>query len=149
MTGPARSRWLWYLLGMGMIGWGAKGLVDHSTTGQLLHTGRLFVLALGGHDAVFAPVAFVVGYLTQRVLPPLIRTPVRVGFAVGGVLVLLAVPLIRSDHRLRNPSILPLPYERNLLLLLGGVAVGILVSIAVQLIRARAQSQTLVRQQQG
>ena len=135
----SRYRWLWYAAGVAMIGWGARGLIGHVSTTGLTHTGRLFAIDIVVHDGLFAPVAFVVAYLTQRILPPLVRTPVRVGLAFGGVLVLLAMPVLLSDHRLRSPSVLPLPYGRNLIILLSGVLAGVIVSVAVNLVGARAR----------
>jgi hypothetical protein len=133
-----RLKSLWYVLGIGMIAWGAKGLLDNTSTKALIHALRLVVVDVIGHDGLFAPVAFVTALLTQRLLPPMVRTPVRVGLAISGVLVLLAMPLILSDRRLRTPSVLPLPYGRNLAILLAIVLAGVLVSVVVTALRSRA-----------
>lgn len=135
-------RSLWYVLGVAMIAWGARGLLTTTSTRQLIHAGRLVVLDVGGHDGVFAPLAFVLGLASQRLLPLSWRAPVRIGLAFGGLLVILAMPVILSDHRGRTSSSLPLPYERNLVILLGFVALGVVASIGVRAIRARAQSRT-------
>ncbi len=137
----SRFRWLWYAPGIAMIAWGVRGLMTNTSTTALLHTLRLVVLNVGGHDVLFAPLAFALALLTGR-LPAVIRTPVRVGLAIGVVLTMLALPVILSDHRLRSPSVLPLPYERNLGILLGLVATAVVVSVVVRALRARALSRT-------
>lgn len=132
----SRFRWFWYAGGLAMIAWGALGLWQHGSTRDLTNALRFAVVGLAGHDAFFAPVAFVVAYATARLLPTVVRTPVRVGLAISVVLLFLAFPMIRSDNRLRSPSVLPLPYERNLAILLGlvflGVVVGILAKVRQQ-----------------
>lgn len=56
------------------------------------------VLWIGGgpivNDAVFAPVAAVVGLLLARILPKPWRTPVQVGAMLTAVLVFVAFPLL-------------------------------------------------------
>jgi hypothetical protein len=133
----SRTRWLYYAAGAAMIGWGVYGLETHTSTTGLVHALRLMVLDVGGHDAVFAPVAFVLALLTQRLLPAWLRTPIRVGLAIGAVLILLALPEIRSPNKGRNSSILPLNYGRNLGVLLALVLVGVAVATVVNLVRHR------------
>lgn len=140
-----RARLLWYVVGAAMIGWGARGLVQHVSTTQLLHAGRLVVLDVGGHDGVFAPLCVVAGLLTERLAPRAFRTPLRIGLGVAVVLVVLALPSITSEHRLRNPSVLPLDYESNLAVLLGLVGAGVLVSGTVRLARERSRNRSRPR----
>lgn len=129
---PSRYRWIWYGGGLAMIAWGIRGLLQHTSTRGLTHAMRFAVIGLAGHDAVFAPAAFVLGYAAARLVPLRVRPPVQVGLAMSGVLVLLALPMIRSDHRQRTSSILPLPYERNLAILLALVLLGVVASIVVR-----------------
>lgn len=123
-----------------MLGWGVQGLLQSVSMTQLVHAGRLFLLALGGHDGVFAPLCVVAGVVTERLAPRVLRTPLRVGLGFAVVIVVLALPSITSAHRLRNPSVLPLDYERNLAILLGLVALGVLVSAGVRLARERSRT---------
>jgi hypothetical protein len=138
--GPLRARLPWYLLGLAMLAWGIRGLLLHVPPKPLLHAGRLVVLDVGGHDALFAPACVLAGLLTGRFAPRVLRTPLRVGFGFAVVMVVLALPNITSEHRLRNPSVLPLDYERNLGFLLGMIAVGVLLSAGLQLARERRRS---------
>jgi hypothetical protein len=132
-----RLKHLWTVLGLGMVAWGAWGLVTSTSTRSLLHTGRFFVVGLAAHDGAFAPAAFAAGVLISRFVPRVVRTPVRVGLALAAVLTMLALPLILSTNRLRSPSVLPRDYERNLLVLLGLVAAGVVVSGLCAVIRQR------------
>ena len=140
-----RARYLWYVVGAAMIGWGGRGLLRHVSTAQLIHAGRLVVLDVGGHDGVFAPLCVVAGLVTERLAPRAFRTPIRIGLGISLVLVVLALPSITSEHRLRNPSVLPLDYESNLALLLGLVAVGVVVSGTVRLARERSRTRSRPR----
>lgn len=135
-----KARYLWYVLGVALISWGAQGLLLHVSTRQLLHAGRLFAVSLAGHDGVLAPLSILVGAATARWMPRVVRTPLRVGLGFSVVLVVLALPSITSEHRLRNPSVLPLDYERNLALLLGLVALGVVISAGVRLARERGRT---------
>lgn len=132
-----RLRHLWYVLGAAAVGWGARGLVQHVSARQLAHAGRLLVLDVAGHDAVFAPLCVLAGLVTARVVPSALRVPLRVGLAAAAVLGALALPSITSEHRLRNSSVLPLDYERNLALLLGLVAVGVAAGAVVNVLQDR------------
>ena len=132
-----RARYLWYVLGAGMIAFGLRGLLLHVSMPQLLHAARLLVIDVAGHDGLFAPLCVGAGVATARFVPRAARTAVRVGLALAVVLVLLALPSITSEHRLRNPSVLPLDYERNLGLLLGLVVVGVVTSTAFSAVQRR------------
>lgn len=120
-----------------MVAWGVRGLLTQVSSPDLLHAARLAVLAVAGHDAAFAPLCVLVGAVTGRWAPSAVRTPLRVGLGLAVVLVVLALPSITSANRLRNPSVLPLDYGRNLAVLLGLVALGVVVSAARGLARER------------
>ncbi|MCZ7457172.1 hypothetical protein [Streptomyces sp. WMMC940] len=95
------------------------------------------VVWLGGalvlHDAVLAPLVLGVGMLVAA-LPA--RGVVRGALVVGGSLVLITLPLLLRPGTPPNPSALPLPYGRNLVIVLGAVAgVACLVLIVRRLRR--------------
>lgn len=137
VTSRLRASHAWYAVGSLLLLWGLRGLVLHVHTAQLVHAARLVLLDVGGHDAAFAPACALVGWATARWLPPVARTPVRIGLCLVALFVLLALPSITSAHRLRNPSVLPLHYEQNIGLLVGLVVVGVLVTVMLRLARAR------------
>lgn len=68
------------------------------------------------HDAVLAPLIMAAGLLVTA-LPA--RRVLRAVLMTGGALTLVALPALLRPGPPANPSVLPLPYGRNLLLLLG------------------------------
>jgi hypothetical protein len=72
------------------------------------------------HDAVFAPLIFIVSYLLGRVVPSIARGPVRAAFAASLLFATFAYPLVRRwGRRAGNSSTLPLAYGTNLAIVLG------------------------------
>jgi hypothetical protein len=98
------------------------------------------------HDAVLAPLVVAVGWLVARALPRAWLAPVQTGALVAGSLALVSAPLwlgrLLGRGPRGNPSAAPLDYPRNLTLVLGAVAVGVVVAIvAAALLRTgRAQA---------
>lgn len=84
---------------------------------------------LGGalvlHDGVLAPLALAAGLL---VAAGPARGVVRGALLTGGALVLVTLPLLLRPGSPPNPSALPLPYGRNLLIVLAAVAAVAAVS---------------------
>ncbi|MBT2441992.1 hypothetical protein J7E93_18150 [Streptomyces sp. ISL-36] len=93
--------------------------------------GVWLVGALVLHDGVLAPLVLAVGFL---VAAGPARGVMRGALVVAGSLVLVTLPLLLRPGPPPNPSALPLPYGRNLLLVLGVVA---LVAASVVLVRRR------------
>lgn len=77
--------------------------------------------ALVLHDAIIAPLVLAAG-LAVAAVPA--RGLVRGALLTAGVLVLVTLPLLLRPGTPPNPSALPLPYGRNLLLVLAAVAVA-------------------------
>ena len=84
----------------------------------------VFLLAvLVGHDAVWMPVLLVAGALLTRVVPHRHRPVVRAAMLSAAAITLVALPLVLGfGRRPDNPSALPLPYGRNLTLVLLALA---------------------------
>ncbi|GHB60850.1 hypothetical protein GCM10010347_33640 [Streptomyces cirratus] len=95
---------------------------------------------LGGalvlHDAVIAPLVLGAGLLTAA-LPA--RGLLRGTLLTGGAVLLVTLPLLLRPGGAANPSALPLPYGRNLLLVLGAVAVAAGLLAAVRAVRSRGR----------
>ncbi|WP_329199945.1 MULTISPECIES: hypothetical protein [unclassified Streptomyces] len=93
---------------------------------------------LGGalvlHDAVIAPLVLGAGLLTAA-LPA--RGLLRGALVTAGAVLLVTLPLLVRPGGAPNPSALPLPYGRNLLLVLGAVAVAAGLLAAVSAVRSR------------
>nr|WSX48766.1 hypothetical protein OG409_07275 [Streptomyces sp. NBC_00974] len=94
------------------------------------------VVWLGGalvlHDGVIAPLVLAVGMAVAAVPA---RGVVRGALLTGGALVLITLPLLLRPGVPANPSVLPLPYGRNLAVVLGVVAV---TAPAVALVSVRS-----------
>ncbi|MCX5301346.1 hypothetical protein OG898_33615 [Streptomyces sp. NBC_00193] len=77
--------------------------------------------ALVLHDGIIAPLVLAAG-LAVAAVPA--RGLVRGALLTAGALVLVTLPLLLRPGTPPNPSALPLPYGRNLLLVLAAVAVA-------------------------
>lgn len=87
---------------------------------------------LGGalvlHDGIIAPLVLATG-LAVAAVPA--RGLVRGALLTAGVLVLVTLPLLLRPGAPPNPSALPLPYGRNLAVVLAAVAVAAGVTAVV------------------
>lgn len=119
-------------LGLVLIGIGAWRVADQpDPLGVLVWLAGAVVL----HDGIIAPLVLAVGLLLvgrhdRRVL--------RGALVVAGSLVLITLPLLVRPGEPPNPSALPLPYGRNLVIVLAAVAV---VAGVVILVRRRGRRQ--------
>ncbi|MFI8100627.1 hypothetical protein [Streptomyces sp. NPDC086023] len=110
------ARWGLGLLGVLLIGIGGRHLSSlPDPYAVLVWLGGALVL----HDGVVAPLVLAVGLLVAA-LPA--RPVVRAALVTAGALVLVTLPLLLRPGAPPNPSALPLPYARNLLLVLAVVA---------------------------
>lgn len=107
---------------------GGAGLLLIAIGGRLLADlpDPLDVLVwLGGalvlHDGLIAPLVLAAGFAVAAVPA---RGPVRGALLTAGVLVLVTLPLLLRPGTPPNPSALPLPYGRNLAVVLAAVAVA-------------------------
>lgn len=89
------------------------------------------------HDAAIAPVVLLTGLLVTR-LPA--RKALRTALLTGGSLLLITLPALLRPHPTANPSVLPLPYGRNLLVLLAATALAALAATATATLRARRRA---------
>ncbi|MFD0850969.1 hypothetical protein ACFQ07_01920 [Actinomadura adrarensis] len=112
-----------YAAGAGFIALGLFGLVsatDTNVTGWAVW----FAGAAVAHDALLVPCVLLLGALTTR-LPSSFRRHAQGTLLVAGVVTLVSLPLVLGHGRRGdNPSILPLAYGRNLLVVLGAIAVA-------------------------
>ncbi|MFB4274346.1 hypothetical protein ACBJ59_03550 [Nonomuraea sp. MTCD27] len=114
-------RWLGHAAGGGLVVLGLAGLVmETDPVGWALWFGLLLV----AHDAVLMPAILLVGLVAGRLGP----VP-RAALIVAGAVTLATLPTVLAlGRRADNPSILPLDYFRNLLLVLAAIGLTALVS---------------------
>lgn len=127
--------------GLAAGGYGVAGLL-HDPAGPRPVRYVLFAVAgLLGHDLVLAPLALLVGALVGRVVPAVVRGPVRAGLLATGVVALVAFPFVLGrGYRTTNPSALPLDYGHGLIVTIGGIwlgAAGVTVARLIAHRRAR------------
>ncbi|MGQ0615451.1 MAG: hypothetical protein ACT4PW_00415 [Acidimicrobiia bacterium] len=107
--------WAGLVVGWVFIAIGLKGVLDNSGVTRPRELLVWFVGAGVVHEALFAPAAIAVGWLTARFVPVVARAPVRVALALTAVVVVVFWPLVRGyGRRPALPSALPLDYGRNL-----------------------------------
>ncbi|GAA3941353.1 hypothetical protein GCM10023085_23620 [Actinomadura viridis] len=115
-----RRRVLGHGVGGALIATGLGGLLRESGF-DLVGWAAWFGGGVLVHDAVIAPCVLLVGAATTR-LPRSYRRHVQRAFTVGALVTLVALPFVLGQgRRADNPSILPLPYGRNLLIVLAAV----------------------------
>jgi hypothetical protein len=110
------------LAGLAGLGWGLAGFVSHPR--QTVPSNALTWL-VGGvllHDAVLVPVVAVLGLVLTRLVRAPYRAVAQGALIVSGALALATLPQWRGyGGAPGNPTVDPLPYGRNLLLVLAAV----------------------------
>ncbi|MFG1852819.1 hypothetical protein ACGFJT_13370 [Actinomadura geliboluensis] len=126
--------WAAYAAGLALIGFGARGIADDVPVGRWA---AWFAGAAVLHDAVLVPLVLAAGLATAR-LPAAAKPAVRAALVVAGCVTAVALPLVLGyGRRADEPSRLPLPYGRNLALVLTAIAVVAALAVAVRLARRR------------
>ncbi|MFE8938480.1 hypothetical protein ACFYNX_13400 [Streptomyces sp. NPDC007872] len=123
-------------LGVGLIVLGARLVAAEPASGDVLVwlAGALVV-----HDGLLAPLVLAVGLLIAGRSE---RGLWRGALVIAGSVVLVTLPLLLRPGPPPNPSALPLPYGRNLVIVLAAVAVGAVLLRLVRLWRQRSQRRT-------
>jgi hypothetical protein len=129
--------WLSGALGTVLIGFGVRGLLHDPGATRPAELARWFFGAGVIHDFAWIPLTLLAGVVT-RLLPPIARTPVRIGLAASAVLTIVTWPLVqRWGASAANPSALPLDYGRNLVVTLLVCWLVVACTIAVRASRSR------------
>ncbi|MGW7354590.1 hypothetical protein [Streptomyces sp. NPDC054784] len=143
-------RWATGTAGVALLGFGGWLLVAETRAGTVPDLLRWMVGALVAHDGVLAPLVLLAGAVLRWAYGLRGREArtgsggaygggsygvVRGGLLVGGCLTLVAVPMMLRRGESRNPTVLPLDYTANWLLLL---ALTLAVTVALSALRAPA-----------
>ncbi|WP_084263443.1 hypothetical protein [Actinomadura formosensis] len=130
-----KTRIVAYAAGLALIALGLRGIVmDVPVTAWA----AWFAGAVLVHDGVLVPVVLAAGLLTGP-LPGRYRRIVRAALLVGACVTAVALPLVLGHgRRADEPSRLPLPYERNLAVVLGCIAAAAACAAVARAVIARA-----------
>ncbi|MFI0374006.1 hypothetical protein ACH35V_39625 [Actinomadura sp. 1N219] len=120
--------------GLALIAVGARGIAVHVDAVAWL---AWFAGAAVLHDGVLVPVVLAAGLATGR-LPAAHRRTVRAALIVAGCVCAVALPLVLGyGRRADEPSRLPLPYGRNLAIVLAAITAAAAVTVAARVYAAR------------
>lgn len=124
--------------GLAAVGYGLYGMLTTQRATNPPQAARWLIGGILVHDLVVFPVTAVAGVLLTRFLRAPYRAVVQGALLVSASVALASLPLWRGyGGPPDNPSVSPLPYGRNLAIVLGAVWAGAAVLIAVRAVRAR------------
>ncbi len=128
--------------GLAAIGYGIHGLIDGRPATNPPNTTAWLIGGILAHDLLVVPVTMVAGFVLSRLVPAPYRAVLQAALLVSGSVALASLPLWRGyGGSADNPSVNPLPYGRNLGIVLGLVwtcAAAVVVHRAVRTRRKRA-----------
>jgi hypothetical protein len=110
-------------LGVGAVLFGLRGLITGGVATNWPQPAIWLVLGVLAHDLILVPIVAAAGWVLARVVRRAVRGVVRGGLLVAAAVTLVALPVLSGRGDPRNPSLTPLDYPRNWLLVLGGIAV--------------------------
>lgn len=114
------ARVLAYAAGLALIGLGLRGVVADVPVARWA---AWFAAPAVLHDAVLVPLVLVAGAATGR-LPGRYRRIARAALVTAACVTVVALPLVLGyGRRADEPSRLPLPYGRNLAVVVAAIAV--------------------------
>jgi len=132
----SRTRMLIAAPGLALILYGVVRLLLEVPFSQLF---ALFTWLIGSvvlHDFVFSPAVVGVGALLARVLPARARRYVQAALIAGGLVAVIALPMIlRQGSQPRVKAILLRDYSVNLLILLALITATAIALYLVQRVR--------------
>ena len=135
---PWRARWVLYALGAAAVLYGGWGLVGAAERTQPLSAALWFGGGVLAHDAVLAPAVLLVAAAVVRWVPVAARVVVQGALFVSGAVTLVALPLVAGlGGAAGNPSANPLPYTRNLALVVAAVWATAALLVTVHGLRDR------------
>lgn len=139
----SRAFWPMTIAGMALSAYGLAGLLGDVAVGDTMSWLKYFAGGLLVHDLVWAPLVVLGSVVLVRVVPARVRPVVQGALIVTAAVLLVGYPVVNGSGRLgNNPSILPLDYPRNLVIVLAAVwtvAVALMVRAALTRASSRAE----------
>lgn len=131
-----RWRWAFGVTGALLGLFGGFRLFTEVPMEELVMVGVWLVAAAIIHEGILSPVVVGAGWLISRVVPPRARRYLQAGLIVGGLVTVIAIPLIyREDTQPEVKAILLQNYGANLTLLLALIGAVSLLAYAVRVAR--------------
>jgi hypothetical protein len=143
MTRPTRlplGRLAVAAVGIVMIGIGVRGIINHGADTHPRSWAIWIVAAALGDDLVVIPILLVIGVVVMRVVPAAVQSVIQIALIVSGAVSAIGtVAILASNRRVHpnNPSLLPLPYVRNLVLILTAIWLIAAIVVTVMMLRRR------------
>jgi hypothetical protein len=126
------ARAAFVLIGLAGLFYGVHGALGAHRLTNPLYSLKWAIVAIVLHDAVLIPVVAVIGWLLARLIPAPYRAVAQVALFVSGSVALMSLPLWRGyTSNPGNATVDPLPYVRNLLIVLGAVWFGAATAMVV------------------
>ena len=130
--------WCSAAAGWAVIGFGLRGIFEHSLDTRPANLARFVIGGALLHDVIVAPLVILAGVAVARAVPGRARAVVQAALVVTGMLALFSYPLVRAyGLAANNPTSLPHNYTANLLVVLGVVWA---VAAVLVLLRLRSRS---------
>ncbi len=124
--------------GLAAVGYGVDGLVTMARATNPPQAARWLIGGFLVHDLVVFPVTAAAGFLLTRLVRAPYRAVVQGALLVSAAVALACLPLWRGyGGSPDNPTVNPLPYGRNLAIVLGAVWAGAAALIGVRAARMR------------
>jgi hypothetical protein len=122
-------------IGIVMIGIGLRGIIDHGADTHP-RSWLIWIVAVAlGDDLIVIPVLLLIGAVVARVVPSAVRAVVQTAMLISGAVSAVGiVAILASNRRIHrnNPSLLPLPYVRNLVVIL--IAIWLVAAVVMTVI---------------
>jgi hypothetical protein len=137
-TRPTRAALVGLVLGYGVIGFGAIGLLEHLAFDKVTRVALWVAGADVLHDFVLAPLVCIIGLALARWVPPVWRWPVRAAAIGTGIVLAVSYPALRGFGRQTAPgnaTVLPRDYTTAVLTILGVIWTVALATGAVAMLR--------------
>lgn len=123
--GPSgRAFWICAAAGWSVIAYGIFGTLRDAARTRPENFALWFLGSAVAHDALVAPLVFLVALALVRLVSPRIRPVIQAGLIVAGSVTVVSLPFVLGrGGPARNPSALPRNYTAGLLIILGVIAV--------------------------
>jgi len=126
--------------GVALMAVGALAVLASVKGAALTNLGIWLVAGVALHDVVIALAVASIGFVVAKTIPRRVRGIVQGGLIVAAAVALMSIPVVLGKAKTPlNPSILPLDYPRNLMIIIGIVFAITAVVAAVKLARRQPE----------